>query len=268
MGLISCFIVTIFLLFSSSSQAEEPFSFQKRIRQVSRTNQALAVVYRELAKKSSSTESFKLTKFDLKIVDDNTSILSVNIIHQILLRSNTIQTLREYTIIQSKSGLPKVQKVDSLSNIKLNYHKTLSNSEPKNRAKSLVYYWTSLMDQKSSPINKYLDLVSEKSLQIQIANYTIQNKNELSAFLQKRGSQILQSSHIIDNLSVLIINKNTYKILFEYDVRAEDINGTSIISRIKQEWILIDGNGEFPKIQSIKRQYLLPKIKTGTRVRC
>lgn len=144
----------------------------------------------------------------------------------------------------------------------------LKSSPMKERVANTIHHWTALLDQVTGNPDGFQKLLAPEFLNLQVEDKTVQSFSEFSEWLKARSEHVQISLHRVEHLKVEVVEPLTYRATFEYHWQGQSHDGQPLLSRRRQEWLLVVGPDGKAKVQQIQGKYLLPLLDTGTRIRC
>jgi len=129
---------------------------------------------------------------------------------------------------------------------------------PKNRMLSLVHYWAALMEQLDGNVEPFKELLAPHfTLNFSSENNKIDSIDDLSTWLNGAPLQLKQSSHHIENFSVVETKENHFTVNVDFDWYGITKADQRMAARTRHTWTVIDNPDErFAKVQNVNVEAL------------
>ncbi|MFT2111770.1 hypothetical protein [Marinomonas sp. 2405UD68-3] len=124
---------------------------------------------------------------------------------------------------------------------------------PENRMLSLVHYWAALMEQLDGNVEPFKELLTPNfTLNFSSVNNKINSIDALSKWLNGAPLQLKQSSHHLENFSVVETEENHFTVNVDFDWYGITKTDQKMVAKTRHTWAVIDNPDErFARVQNI-----------------
>lgn len=126
----------------------------------------------------------------------------------------------------------------------------------KNRIRSLAHYWFALVEDPSRDSLPFKEILADE-FSLDFSNGAITNFEDFQSWLSGPASQVIASTHVINNFSVEEQENDQYQLIMELDWNGILPNKKEMTAKTRHTWIIQDIPTErFARIKSINVEIL------------
>lgn len=155
-----------------------------------------------------------------------------------------------------KTGLPKIQYLSLYPGVEIKKDKYVDRYL-ENRMGSTITYFSSLFDRPLKTAAPFEELFVE-NVTWQSPSAKLTSLKEFSNWYSTIHTRVKQSFHKPFDIEITSIEGQKYKVRFKYDFQAELQNGKTMSAISQHEWVVEDTTGRYPKIHSVKVDFIHP----------
>lgn len=139
-----------------------------------------------------------------------------------------------------------------------NLEDSFTDAYPENRAKSLMHYWLSLIEQVDGNSTPFKELLAD-NFTLNFSSGQLTTLAQFDKWIKGAPAQLKQSSHYAKNFSIKVLNENAYEMSVEFDWYGITKDDKKMTARTQHRWVIEDNvNERFAKVKQMDVQQLKP----------
>ena len=125
----------------------------------------------------------------------------------------------------------------------------IENRFNENEIISFVYKVYAMYD-RHVPVDRYLPFLASRNLEMRFPEVTLRSHADFRKWYSGIGKNIASNTHTLEQVEANVLGRGRYQADIVGVWQAESRKGDYIVFRFRQRWLLVDGPGKNPLIQT------------------